>query len=100
MKNLEIENGCIVQLTGGYHGLEEGSTGIVVNYTSGDYWITINNIKGCYTPYCYYCDEYDCGCTDQEEWNDNHSNIDIFTTEKVFLKVISAPEADTLILLI
>jgi hypothetical protein len=98
--NDEFKDGCRVQLTDDYDGLEEGVTGIVLDYYPGSSYISMNYIKGKYTPYCEDCDDHYCDCIDQEDWSENHSDIDEVEIPRSYLKVISAPEADTLILLI
>ena len=99
MKMIDIPIGSKVELTRDLDGLSKGSTGIVCSNSFS--CIYINHIEGYYTPWCDYCDSHTCGCNEEEDWSDINDPLDDFAIYDIkYIKVLSTPQVDTLILLI
>ena len=90
--------GSKVELVEDYQGLQEGATGIVVSDSGYD--VLVNNIQGDYYPYCEDCESSSCGCKYEEEFSEYYSLQECWYIPKQYLKVISVPQTDTLILLL
>ena len=99
MKTVDFPIGSKVELIREYSGLQKGCTGEIVDIDMFDD-VTITNIQGDYIPYCEDCDSYDCCCLDIEDYQDNHCKNEREYVPIKYLKVISVPQTDTLILLL